>query len=59
MVNNKNKYKIDYFFTRVERNADIKASTELTQEAHDECKDVFTGIKCFKGTFSLQVRERA
>ena len=29
----------------------------MTQKIHNEFSDVFSGIKCFAGTFQLQVRE--
>ena len=32
-------------------------SVETTLKIHDEYSDVFTGIGCFKGTFSLQVKD--
>ena len=35
----------------------MKATAELTQSVHNKFKDIFTGIACFKGTFSLQVKE--
>ena len=33
------------------------ASAGTTQTIHNEYSNVFTGIGCFKGTFSLQVKE--
>ena len=41
----------------LERNVDMKAAAELIKSIHDEFKDVFTGMGCLKGTFSLQIRE--
>ena len=35
------------------------ASATTKQELHNEYSDVFTGIGCFKATFSLQVKDRA
>ena len=35
------------------------ANTTITQELHSKYNDVFTGIVCLKGTFSLQVTEGA
>ena len=32
-------------------------SAETTQTIHNEYGDVFTGIRCFKGTFSLPVKD--
>ena len=33
-----------------------RKSAELTQQMHAEFDDVFTGIGCFEGTFSLQLK---
>ena len=33
-----------------------KQSTEITKQLQKEFEDVFTGIGCFDGTFSLQVK---
>ena len=37
--------------------ADMVASAKTTHELHNTHSYVFTGISCFKGTFSLQVKE--
>ena len=37
--------------------ADRVMSGETTQKMHSEYSKVFTGIGCFKGTFSLQVKD--
>ena len=36
----------------------MKTSAGLTESVHNELRDVFTTIGCFKETFILQVRER-
>ena len=33
-----------------------RKSTELTQQMHKEFNNVFNGIGCFEGTFSLQLK---
>ena len=35
------------------------ASAETTQEINNEYSDMFIGIGCFKGTFSLQIKDAA
>ena len=35
----------------------MKASAVTIESIHNQFKDVFTGIECFKGTFSLQVKD--
>ena len=57
MVSNKNKYEIGYFIAGPEKDADMKASDVLLQTIHNEFKDVFTGIGCFKATYLLQAEE--
>ena len=51
------KYKIDYYLSVPENEADMKASSTMTQLIHNRFKSVFTGISCFKGTFSSQVKD--
>ena len=36
---------------------DMIASAKITKELHDTYSDAISGIGCFKGTFSLQVKE--
>ena len=33
-------------------------STKVIESIYNEFKDMFPGISCFEGTFSLQVKER-
>ena len=42
------------YFTSSNTDADKRRSIEMTQIIHDKFGDVFNGIGCFKGTFSLQ-----
>ena len=35
----------------------MKASATLTDSIYNECADVFFSMRCFKGTFSLQVND--
>ena len=57
MANANDKYKVDYIIAAPERNADMIAGTKITEVIHDELKDLFTSIKCFKGAISLQIKE--
>ena len=55
---NKGKLDTDHFVAGQHMETDRAASAK-TMEMHNECNDVFTGIGCFKGTFSLQVSDDA
>ena len=44
-----------YFLSGPGYDTDKKKSAELTQQIHKEFNNVFNGIGCFKGTFSLQL----
>ena len=57
MVNNEDKYIIDYSIVEAEKYADMRASVVKTKAVHNEFKDVFMGNGCFQGTFSLQVKD--
>ena len=48
MLNDKDKYKIDYFIVRPEKNADIRVSSRHMKVVQDEFKDVFTSMSYFK-----------
>ena len=52
---NKIKQEKIYFITGPDKEANME--TKTTQELHSKYSDVFTGIGCFEGTFSLQVKE--
>ena len=47
---------IDYFYSSQDTSSDKRDSTVMTKKVHDKFHDVFTGIGCFKGTFSLQLK---
>ena len=42
---------------RTDKEADMVARSNPTQELHSKYTNVFSGIGCFKGTISLQVKE--
>ena len=52
-----NKIRQVHFIVGPDKEADMVASVKATQEFHNEYSDVFTGIGCFKDTFSLQIKE--
>ena len=54
-TNNKVKPETDCLVGRVDMETDRVASDKTTINIHNEFSDMFTGIKCFKGTFSLKV----
>ena len=47
----------DYFAAGPNTEPDMAASAKTTIKLHNESSKVFTGIGCFKGTFSLKVKE--
>ena len=53
--NNANR-SINYFFLSSNVEADKRKSSEIMQKIHTTFGDVFNGIGCFKGTFSLQFK---
>ena len=48
--------KINYFLPGPSQDNDKRVSAEIIQQLQRDFKDVFTGIGCFDGTFSLQVK---
>ena len=54
MVTDNDNSSIKYFLPGP--NADKKACDEITNWLQRELKDVFNGIGCFAGTFSLQAK---
>ena len=53
----RNSYKtIEYFLSGLSYEIDRKMSTETTQQKHKDFEDVFNGIGCLDGTFSLQIK---
>ena len=47
---------VNYFFSSSSITADKKQSGEMTQKTDDRFGNVFNGIGCFEGTFSLQLK---
>ena len=46
----------ELFLSGLSYDSNKKRSAETTQQVHKEFKDVFNGIVCFDGTFSLQIK---
>ena len=46
----------EYFLSGLSYGSNKKRSTETTEQLHKEFEDVFNGIGCFNGTFSLQIK---
>ena len=55
-VNNKLSNTIDYFLPRPNCDSGKRVSAEITQQLQRDFEDVFHGIGCFDGTFSLQLK---
>ena len=47
---------INYFFSSNNTDADKRKSSKMIQKIHDRFGNIFNGIGCFKGTFSLQLK---
>ena len=47
---------INYFYSSKNTEADKKQSNDMTQKMHNTYGNIFNGIECFKGTFSLQLK---
>ena len=47
---------INYFFSLDNVDADKRKSSAMMQKIHDTFGNIFNGIGCFKGTFSLQLK---
>ena len=47
---------IKYFYSSNNVNADKRSSSTMMQSIHMRFGNVFNGIGCFKGTFSLQLK---
>ena len=47
---------INYFYSSNNTDADKSKSAAITQRIHEMYGEVFNGIGCFKGTFSLQLK---
>ena len=46
----------NYFYSSKDPEADKRWSNDMTQKIHNTYGNVFNGIGCFKGTFSLQLK---
>ena len=57
MVNNKLSNTIDYFLLGPSHSSDKKKSGDITQQHQIDFEDVFTGIGCFDGMFSPQLKQ--
>ena len=55
-VSNNSNNSVNYFFSSSNITADKRQSSEMTQRIHDRYGDIFNGIGCFEGTFSLQLK---
>ena len=53
VVKSKLSERIEYFLSGPSYDSDKKRSAETTQQLHEDFEDVFNGIGCFDGTFSL------
>ena len=47
---------ISYFLPGPNKGNDKRATVEITQKLQKEFQDVFNGIGCFNGMFSLQLK---
>ena len=47
---------IKYFYSSQDTSGNKKDSAVMTKKVHYEFSDVFNGIGCFEGTFSLQLK---
>ena len=47
---------IEYFLSGLNHDSNKKRSAETTQQLHKGFEDLFNGIGCFDGTFSLQLK---
>ena len=56
MVNNKLSNTINYFLPGPNCDSDKKMSAEIMQQFQRDFENVFNGIGCFDGTFSLQLK---
>ena len=56
MVTDNDSNNIKYFLPGPNSDSDQRVIAEITQQIQKEFNDVFNGIECFNGTFSLQVK---
>ena len=55
-ISNNSNNSVNYFLSSSNIMADKRQSSEMTQKIHDRFGNVFNGIGCFEGTFSLQLK---
>ena len=55
-VSNNSDNSVNYFFFSSNITADKRQSSKMTQRIHDRFSNIFNGIGCFEGTFSLQLK---
>ena len=55
-IQNHSHNSINYFFSSSNIMADKRQSSKMTQRKHGRFGNIFNGIWCFKGTFSLQLK---
>ena len=55
-ISNNSNNSVNYFFSSSNIMANKKQSSEMTQKIHNRFGNVFNGIGCFEGTFSLQLK---
>ena len=56
MVETKSNKTTEYFLSGPTYESNKKRSAQATQQIHIDFDDVFNGIGCFEGTFSLQIK---
>ena len=56
MVKSKLSKTIEYFLSGLSYDSDKKRNAETTEQLYKHFEDVFNGIGCFDGTFSLQLK---
>ena len=57
MFESKSHKTTQYFLSGLSYESEKKRSTKTTKQIHKDFEDVFNGIGCFKGTFSLQIKQ--
>ena len=55
-ISNNSNNLVNYFFSSSNITANKKQSIEMTQKIHDRFSNIFNGIGCFEGMFSLQLK---
>ena len=55
-ISNNSNNSVNYFFSSSNIMAGKRQSSEMTQKIHNRFDNIFNGIGCFEGTFSLQLK---